>query len=110
VPDDGEQIRAEFGDVDGIFPAAWAASQCSNAPWRWASWASSATGWIAPVSLLAAITDTRTVSASRAAAKVPGSTSPSAPTGTTVSRTPYQRAKARHVSRIAGCSVAWVIT
>ena len=42
----------------GILPAAWAASVCSSAPWAWAMAASSAIGWMVPVSLFASMIDT----------------------------------------------------
>ncbi len=43
----------------GSLPAACTASQWTRAPWRRASAATSATGWITPVSLLASITETK---------------------------------------------------
>ena len=54
--------RQQVGAVDlrsnGILPSAWMASTCSRPPAAWTISAASATGWIAPVSLLASMIET----------------------------------------------------
>ena len=64
-------------------------------------------GWITPISLLAAITDSSRVSAPRASARRWGSTIPSALTGSTVSPKPWRSSQDRG-SSTARCSVARV--
>ena len=68
----------------GILPTAWAASVCSGTPCSWAMRASSAIGWMVPVSLFANMIDTRTVCGVIAAARSCGSTRPWRSTGRTV--------------------------
>ena len=65
----------------GTLPAAWAASTCSSTPRARVIAPTSRTGCRVPVSLLAAISDTSTVSRRRAASTAAGSTSPSRSTG-----------------------------
>jgi len=69
--------------------------------------ASSATGWIVPVSLFASITLTRAVSGRSAARRSAGETRPSRSTGRIVRAWP-RRSRARHVASTAGCSTALV--
>jgi hypothetical protein len=61
---------------------------CSGTPWRRAISAISGIGWIAPVSLLAYITEISAVSGKIAASMIAGSTTPCSSTGTTVKPNP----------------------
>ena len=69
----------------------------------------SASGWMTPISLLPAITETTVVPGVMASAMTATSTSPSPRTGTRVTRTPCASRSAQG-SRTAGCSVTTVTT
>ncbi len=92
----------------GIFPTAWTASVCISAPCSCAIAASSAIGWIVPISLFASITDTRAVSRSITARSRSGSTTPVRSTGSSDVRQP-RRARALQVLSTASCSMALAI-
>ena len=109
VTGDGEQIDAPGSDVDGNLPAAWAASVWKRTSRAWAMAASSVMGCSTPVSLLAAMIDTSTVSGVSAFASAVGSIRPSWSTGRYLTWTPCSRCSARQVSKTAGCSLAWVM-
>ena len=63
-----QQIDRAGLDVDGTLPTAWAASVWKTMPRSWQSRPISAIGLSVPTSLLAAMTETRTVRSVRAAA------------------------------------------
>ena len=67
------------------------------------------TGWIGPISLLAAITETRAVHGPIAEATASGSTAPLPSTGSTVTAQPSASMR-RTASRTDGCSTAVVTT
>ncbi|MEU8403492.1 hypothetical protein AB0C28_50660 [Nonomuraea sp. NPDC048892] len=88
MPDHGEQVDAQRLDVDADLADGLGGVAVQQRPVLAGEGARSAIGCRAPVSLLAAITDTSTVSSSMAAASAAGSTSPSPPTGSTVTWAP----------------------
>ncbi len=72
----------------GVLPTACTASVWKSTPRRWAIPANSAIGWIVPVTLLAAMTETKHVSGRMAVSRSAGSTSPSLLTGNSVTAAP----------------------
>ena len=91
----------------GIRPTACTASLWKGTPRSRQSAPISATGWIVPTSLLAAMTETRTVSGRIAAATSAAATIPDGPTPTRVTSKP-SRSSDRHGSSTAACSIAVV--
>ncbi len=88
----------------GIRPTDWAASQWKRTPAARVMRASSSMGWTTPVSLLACITETSTVSGRSAARSRSGSSRPSRSTSRSVTSKP-SRSSARSESSTALCSV-----
>ena len=93
----------------GTKPAACAASVCIGTPRERATRARSAIGCTTPISLLASITDTSTVSGASTASSEAGVTRPSARTGRYDTRSPCRSSLAQG-SRTARCSVSTVTT
>ena len=89
----------------GILPIDCTASVWNRAPCSCAIAASSASGWIVPISLLACMIDTRAVAGVSAASSVSGDTMPRLSTGSSVVLQP-RRASAFRVLRTASCSMA----
>ncbi len=87
----------------GILPTDCAASVWKRTPYSCAIAAHSAMGWIVPVSLLACMMVTSTVSLLIARRRSSGSTSPVPSTGSHVSRAP-RRSRNRSGATMAGCS------
>ena len=81
-------------------PTSWVASVWNGIFRARVSFPISAIGWSVPISLFAAITETRTVSVRRAPRTSSGSTIPCRSTGKAVTVNPRPSRK-RHVSRIA---------
>ena len=94
---------------NGSFPNHWTASVWNKTSRSIQMEPSSATGWMAPVSLFAAITETRIVSFRMASAKSFGSTNPSTSTGSVVSSKPSLFTRYSKVWRTAWCSTAEVM-
>ena len=74
--------------ADEMLPRDWATSVCSRTPRSRVIWPMSASGWMVPISLLACITETSTVSGVMAAAMSAGLVIPSASAGMMVIRKP----------------------
>ena len=92
----------------GILPRS-ARRRCGTAPRAHARrCASSAIGWMVPISLFACITDTIAVSSANASLSASGSTIPVLETGSSVIRQPL-RASALNVTSTASCSIAVAI-
>ena len=89
----------------GIFPTDWTASVCMSAPCWCAIAASSAIGWMVPISLFACITETSAVSFVTSSRRRSGSTMPVRSTGINVVCHP-RRASALSVLSTASCSMA----
>ena len=71
-----QQVDAERATSTGILPTVCTASVWNSAPRSCAIAASSATGWIVPISLLACITETSAVSSVSASRSAAGETMP----------------------------------
>ncbi len=101
-----ENVSRSTGSVSqgsGTLPVAWTASVCMSTPASLAIAPISAMGIRHPVSLFAAMTETRIVSFVSALRTASGSTIPWRFTGTYVTRNPCV-SRNRHVFMIAGCS------
>jgi hypothetical protein len=109
VTGDGEQIDAPGSDVDGNLPSRLGGVGVEEDVAGMGDGRSSVMGCSTPVSLLAAMIDTSTVSGVSAFASAVGSIRPSRSTGRYLTWTPCSRCSARQVSKTAGCSLAWVM-
>jgi hypothetical protein len=110
VADDGEQVDAERGDVDGDLSRGLGGVGVEREAVAVRDAGEVGDGLDGAGLVVRNMIDTRTVCGVIAATRSCGSMRPCRSTGRTVTSTPWSRCRARQVARTAGCSVAWVIT